>query len=107
MSSTCPPSSRSSVNELRVPVRTVSRRHAALWSEEPAFTVDTHSARGTYFNGNKFVRGRTLTNAEVLIDGDILRVGATDERAAIRGITAELRIMGIARWNKDRSVCTR
>ncbi|KAJ7477410.1 hypothetical protein FB451DRAFT_1242411 [Mycena latifolia] len=78
--------------------RTVSRRHAALWSEQgQVFIIDTHSAHGTYLNGTKLVQGRTLANAEMLIDGDILRIGAMDERAAIRGITAKLRVLRIAR----------
>ncbi|KAJ7477391.1 hypothetical protein FB451DRAFT_1242376 [Mycena latifolia] len=78
--------------------RTVSRRHAALWSEHgQVFIIDRHSIHGTYLNGDKLVQGRTLANAEVLIDGDILRIGATDERAAIRGITTKLRVLRIAR----------
>ncbi|KAJ7477387.1 hypothetical protein FB451DRAFT_1033064, partial [Mycena latifolia] len=78
--------------------KTVSRRHAALWSEHgQVFIIDRHSTHGTYLNGHKLVQGRTLANAEVLIDGDILRIGATDERAAIRGISTKLRVLRIAR----------
>jgi hypothetical protein len=77
--------------------KTVSRRHAALWSEEgQVFILDQHSTHGTYLNGDRLVPGRTSENAKVLIDGDTLRLGAVDERAAIRGITAKLRILRIA-----------
>ncbi|KAJ6539703.1 hypothetical protein B0H19DRAFT_1269986 [Mycena capillaripes] len=76
--------------------KTVSRRHAALWSEHgQVYIIDRHSTHGTYLNSNKLVQGRTSENAEVLIDGDILRIGGADERTAIRGITAELRILRI------------
>ncbi|KAJ7037109.1 hypothetical protein C8F04DRAFT_427994 [Mycena alexandri] len=79
--------------------KTVSRRHAALWSEEgQVFILDVHSTHGTYLNDAKLVPGRTSKNAKVLTDGDTLRIGAADKRsAAIRGITAKLRILRIAR----------
>ncbi|KAJ7852579.1 hypothetical protein B0H13DRAFT_2083750 [Mycena leptocephala] len=77
--------------------KTVSRRHAALWSEEgQVFILDQHSTHGTFLNGDRLVPGRTSENAKLLIDGDTLRIGAVDERAAIRGITAKLRILRIA-----------
>ncbi|KAJ7764810.1 hypothetical protein B0H16DRAFT_1525815 [Mycena metata] len=77
----------------------VSRHHAALWSEEgQVFILDVHSTHGTYLNDAKLVPGRTSENAKVLTDGDTLRIGAADKRsAAIRGITAKLRILRIAR----------
>ncbi|KAF7335127.1 SMAD/FHA domain-containing protein [Mycena venus] len=78
--------------------KTVSRRHATLWSEHgQVFIIDRHSTHGTYLNSDKLVQGRTLENAEVLTDGDILGIGVADDRPAIRGITAKLRILRIAR----------
>ncbi|KAJ7438987.1 hypothetical protein FB451DRAFT_1415955 [Mycena latifolia] len=49
----------------------------------------------TEFSFRLRMLGRTLSNAEFLID--ILRIGATDERAAIRGIMPKLRVLRLAR----------
>ncbi|KAJ6542174.1 hypothetical protein DFH09DRAFT_1174233 [Mycena vulgaris] len=75
---------------------TVSRRHAAVWCEQSqVFIVDRHSTHGTFLNGHKLLQDGTLSSAEVLVDGDILRIGAVDERAAIRGITVKLSVRRI------------
>ncbi|KAJ7434678.1 hypothetical protein FB451DRAFT_1195167 [Mycena latifolia] len=65
----------------------------------PRASDDVATPRSAYFN--KLVQGPTLANAKVLIDGEILRIGTTEECAAIRGITTKRRILRIARWNKE------